>query len=463
MKKLILIILGFMMLSLTTTTLVMAQEPASLDDLLQQVREGRSSDQESQRRREAEFRNARNQQQKLLDDARARLRDAERKSERLEKAYNDNDMKIVDVSEQLDRRLGSMKELFGVLQQVAGDTQGLLDNSLTSAQFKNRNPFLVGLNNKLSSDSDLPTIEEIEQLWFLMQQEMTETGKVVKFPATVIAADGTEVQTDVVRVGAFNVVSDHGYLQYTPETGHLSELSRQPQDRFTKTATELAKTEPTKPTSDTVVFGVDPTRGQILATYLDRPSLRERVDQGGVVGYVIIGLGIVGLLLSLERLVSLSLISAKVTKQLKSSVPHDDNPLGRVLKVAQSLKTSDTETLELKLGEAVFKEMPKLTRSLLFIKIISVVSPLLGLLGTVTGMIVTFQAITLFGTGDPKLMAGGISTALVTTVLGLTVAIPMVLLHTLVSGRSKRVLHILQEQSAGIVATHSEQGSPEGN
>jgi len=453
MKKLF-----FILLSLLVAVPALAQEPASLDDLLKQVREGRTADTQEHRQREAEFRAARDQQQKMLDDARARLRAAERKSEQLEQSYNDNDLRIVDVSEQLDRRLGSMKELFGVLQQVSGDTQGLLENSLTSAQFKNRSNFLVGLNNKLAGDSDLPTIEEIEQLWYLLQQEMTETGKVVKFPANVIAADGTELQQDVVRVGAFNLVSANGYLQYTPETGNISELSRQPQGRFTKTASELVSA-----TSGNVLFGLDPTRGQILATYLDRPSLRERIAQGGVVGYVIIGLGIIGLLLSLERLISLSLISAKVSSQLKSDTPNEDNPLGRVLKVAEGLKTRDTETLELKLDEAIFREMPKLTRSLLFIKIISVVSPLLGLLGTVTGMIVTFQAITLFGTGDPKLMAGGISTALVTTVLGLAVAIPIVLLHTLVSGRSKRVLHILQEQSAGIVAARSERGSVEGS
>ncbi|PID81166.1 energy transducer TonB [bacterium DOLZORAL124_64_63] len=454
MKKLIFILVGLLMA--VSALPALAQEPTSLDELLKQVREGRTTDKQEHRRREAEFRAARDQQQKLLNDARARLRAAERKSDQLEQQYNKNDLRIVDVSEQLDRRLGSMKELFGVLQQVSGDTQGLLENSLTSAQFKNRSNFLVGLNSKLSSDSDLPTIEEIEQLWYLLQQEMTETGKVVKFPATVIAADGTKLQQDVVRVGAFNLVSANGYLQYTPETGNISELSRQPQGRYTKTAKALESAA-----SGHVLFGVDPTRGQILTTYLDRPSLRERVAQGGVVGYVIIGLGIIGLLLSLERLISLSLVSAKVSSQLQSDTPKEDNPLGRVLKVAQDLKTSDTETLELKLGEAVFREMPKLTRSLLFIKIISVVSPLLGLLGTVTGMIVTFQAITLFGTGDPKLMAGGISTALVTTVLGLTVAIPIVLLHTLVSGRSKRVLHILQEQSAGIVAARSEQGSPE--
>jgi len=93
---------------------------------------------------------------------------------------------------------------------------------------------------------------------------------------------------------------------------------------------------------------------------------------------------------------------------------------------------------------------------LMFLKIIAVVAPLLGLLGTVTGMIITFQAITLFGTGDPKLMAGGISTALVTTVQGLCVAIPTVLLHTLVASRARRLNQILEEQAAGMVAVQSE-------
>jgi biopolymer transport protein ExbB len=325
---------------------------------------------------------------------------------------------------------------------------------VTSAQYPDRGDFLVELDRKLASDSALPSIEEIERLWFLLQQEMTETGKVVKFPATVIARDGREIQEDVVRVGGFNLVARGRYLQYTPETGNLSELGRQPQRRFTKTTASLLDAQ-----DGSVVFGVDPTRGQILATYLDRPALNERIGQGGLVGYVIIGLGVIGLLLALERLLRLGLTSRKVSAQLKSDTASKDNPLGRVLLVAEDYSGGDVETLELKLGEAVFKEMPQLTRTLLFIKTISVVAPLLGLLGTVTGMIVTFQAITLFGTGDPKLMAGGISQALVTTVLGLTVAIPIVLLHTLVSGRSKRILHILQEQSAGIVADRSGQGS----
>ncbi len=444
-----------LMLLLLIAVPVMAQDTAqSLDDLLKQVQDGSASDKATHRQREADFRAAKDQQAQLLSDAKKQLRDAERRSEQLETTYNANDLRIVDVTEQLDRRLGSMKELFGVMQQVTGDTKGLLDNSLTSAQYPDRGEFLMQLNGKLASDSALPTIDEIEHLWFLLQQEMTETGKVVKFTAKVVAADGKEIQTDVVRVGGFNIVSDAGYLQYTPETGNLSELSRQPQGRFTKTAGNLVNAS-----SGSVVFGIDPTRGQILATYLDRPSLMERIAQGGLVGYVIIGLGIIGLLLALERLISLTLIGSKVSAQLKSDSPSAGNPLGRILQVADEQDSADVETLELKLGEAIFREMPKLTRSLMFIKIISVVAPLLGLLGTVTGMIVTFQAITLFGTGDPKLMAGGISQALVTTVLGLTVAIPVVLLHTLVSGRSKGILHVLQEQSAGIVATRSGQGS----
>jgi biopolymer transport protein ExbB len=426
---------------------------ANLDALLKMVREGRAHDEKIDSDREAKFRAARDQQQQLLAEARARLASEESKSQTLESSYDANEQQIAEATDRLDRRMGTLRELFGVLQQVTGDTQGLLASSTTNVQFPNRTEFLDELGQKLGSTSTLPSIEEIERLWYLMQQEMTETGKIVKFPATVIATDGREIQQEVVRVGAFNIVSRGEYLQYTPETGNLAELAKQPQGRFTKTTSDLFDAQ-----QGAVTFGIDPTRGGILATYLDRPDLRERIAQGGLVGYVTLALGLLGLLVAIERVVTLTSIGRKVHSQLGDATLHADNPLGRVLLVADQNKNADIETLELKLGEAVFKETPKLTRSLLFIKIISVVAPLLGLLGTVTGMIVTFQAITLFGTGDPKLMAGGISQALVTTVLGLTVAIPMVLLHTLISGRSRGILHVLQEQSAGIVAERSEQG-----
>jgi biopolymer transport protein ExbB len=240
--------------------------------------------------------------------------------------------------------------------------------------------------------------------------------------------------------------------------GVVSELPRQPeQGRFINSTSDLLDA-----TDGFVRFGLDPTLGGVLSTLVARPNLVERVQQGGLVGYLIIALGIIGLLISLERMVVLGIASRKVTAQLASDTLSQDNALGRVLTVAENNKTADTETLELKLSEAIFKETPALNRALLFIKIISVVAPLMGLLGTVTGMIQTFQAITLYGTGDPKLMAGGISQALVTTVLGLSVAIPMVLLHTLVSGRSKRIVQVLQEQSGGIIASHSERQGARG-
>ncbi|MEL7451064.1 MAG: MotA/TolQ/ExbB proton channel family protein, partial [Pseudomonadota bacterium] len=365
--------------------------------------------------------------------------------------------RIAELTDTLNKRLGSLKELFGVLQQVASDTQGNFDNSVISAQpeFSNRGEFLAALAAKMGKSSELAEIEEIERLRTYMLNEMVESGKVVRFQGQVFSANGQESTREVIRIGSYNLVSEGEYVNYEPATGNMSVFPRQPQQgRYTQSAADI-----TSATSGLVTFGLDPLRGQLLSLEVDKPDLKERVMQGKTVGYVIIGVGIFGLLLALWRLAALSLASQKVSSQLKNSTPNANNALGRVLLVADEHKNADTETLELKLSEAIFKETPALSRGLMMLKIISVVAPLLGLLGTVTGMIVTFQAITLFGTGDPKLMAGGISTALVTTVLGLVVAIPMVLLHTLVSGFSKNILHVLQEQSAGIIAERSESSS----
>jgi biopolymer transport protein ExbB len=280
---------------------------------------------------------------------------------------------------------------------------------------------------------------------------MTESASVVKLNTTVINASGEEEQRDVVRVGLFNVVSDGAYLEYVPETGRLVELQRQPAGRYTGRAEDLQDS-----TGGVNSFAVDPTRGQLLALLVQSPSLMERIAQGKQVGYVIIVLGIIAIIIAVWRLLALSATSAKVNRQIKNVEQPGNNPLGHVLKIAYDNPDSDVEALELKLGEAILKELPKFNSMLSFLKIISVVAPLLGLLGTVTGMIVTFQAITLYGAGDPKLMAGGISTALVTTVLGLVVAIPTVFLHTLVQSRAKRLTQILQEEAAGMLSERAE-------
>ena len=427
----------------------------TLNQLLDLVAQGSATDNRAEEERIQRFEQNQDQQEQLLQDGRNEQAAQERRSDQLETAFEENELLIADVTEQLDARLGSLRELFGVLQQVAGDARAQFENSFTNVEYPDRAQFLTDLAAKMGSSSQLASIEEIERLWFELQREATEQGKVKRIPDyRVITSDGQESFEDVVRIGTFNVVAAGRYLSHNPETNSLSELQRQPEGgRFTGSTSDLLGAAPG---SGVVRFGLDPTSGVILSALVETPNLTERINQGGIVGYVIISLGILGVLLSLERLISLTIAGRKVKAQLKNDTPSEGNALGRVLQVFHNNRQADTETLELKLGEAILKETPALQRGILFIKVISVVAPLLGLLGTVTGMINTFQAITLFGTGDPKTMAGGISQALVTTVLGLTVAIPTVLLHTIVSGRSKTITQILQEQTAGIVADQSE-------
>ncbi len=442
----------FVGLLIVTSVPLAAQQASSLDELLQNVEQGKVQDASDNQKRENEFRQKRSQQEVLLNESTATKVKEEDRSAKLEAVFEENEKELNVLTETLNERLGALKELFGVMQQVAGDARSRFDNSLTNVQYPDRSGFLDDLAKKLGSSSKLPSIDEIEKLWFELQREMTESGKVVKFSTDVIDIQGSKSETTVVRVGSFNIVADGKYLNYEPTTGNVSEIPRQPEGRrYTSSTSELFNS-----TGGKVVFGLDPTLGGVLSSLVARPNLIERIQQGGIVGYLVIALGLFGVGLAIERLIKLVNADRKVTAQLESDVISDDNPLGRVLGVYEENKNVDTETLELKMAEAVFKETPELNKGLLLIKVISVVAPLMGLLGTVTGMIKTFQAITLYGTGDPKLMAGGISQALVTTVLGLTVAIPTTLLHTIVSGRSRKVTQIIQEQGAGIIAEHSE-------
>jgi biopolymer transport protein ExbB len=428
-----------------------AAQAVSMDELLQQVKTGRVKDAAENKARIAEFQKNRGRQQQLIRNMEAEQARQEQISQQLETVFEINDAAIIDLERALQERLGELKELFGVLQQAAGDARGNFDSSVTQIQFPDRGEWLTGFAQKMGSTTRMPTLEEIERIWFELQREMTESAKVVKLNTTVINANGEEEQRDVIRVGLFNVVSDGNYLEYVPETGRLVELQRQPAGRYTGRAEDLQDAS-----SGMNAFAIDPTRGQLLALLVQSPDLMERIAQGKQVGYVIIALGIVGLAIALWRLLALSTTAAKVNRQTKNLEQAGNNPLGRVLKIAHDNPNSDVEGLELKLGEQILKETPKFNSMLPFLKIISVVAPLLGLLGTVTGMIVTFQAITLYGAGDPKLMAGGISTALVTTVLGLVVAIPTVFLHTLVQSRAKRLTQILQEEAAGMLSERAE-------
>lgn len=451
MMKLTKQVISALTLSLAISAPVFAAEVVDLDTLLAQVREGRVNDAAEARARLDEFRQNRADQQRLLQQERNKQASEEQRSSRMERTFEDNDLEIIALEDALTERLGDLKELFGVLQQASGDAIGQFSTSVTQVQFPDRSQFLTEFATKMGNTNRMASLEEIERLWFELQREMTESGKVVTFSTTVVNANGEEVQQDVTRIGVFNVISDGKYFNFVPETSRLIEFQRQPQSRYLNRVEDLLEAS-----SGLHAIGIDPTRGQLMSLLVQSPSLGERIAQGKQVGYVIIALGIIAVAIAVWRLMVLMGVSAKVNKQVKNPDQPGNNPLGRVLKVYTDAPGTDVEALELKLGEAILRETPALNSMLPLLKIVSVVAPLLGLLGTVTGMIVTFQAITLYGAGDPKLMAGGISTALVTTVLGLVVAIPTVFLHTLVSSRARRLTQILQEEAAGILAERAE-------
>lgn len=422
-------------------------QSAALDELLDQVRRDAQQETQINAEREREFRQQRNRQRELLQQAEAELRAAERRSEQLQEQFDANERRLSELETTRQQRLGDLGEAFGVVRQVAGDTAGLFENSLVTAQVgSERIAFLEGLTER----QRLPSVDQLERLWYELLRETKASGEVRSFQHTVILPNGERAEREVVRIGAFNALADGRYLTLNENT-ELEELARQPAGRYLSVADDFAQAE-----GEVAPMPVDPTRGQILRVLVDAPTLQERIQQGGVIGYVIIALGILGLILVIERLIVLNAVSSSMRRQLKRSKPSTKNPLGRVLSVYHNDPNMDVETLELKLDEAILKETPRLDRGLQLIRLIAAIAPLLGLLGTVTGMIRTFQAITLFGTGDPKLMAGGISQALVTTVLGLTVAIPMALLHRVLASQSRDLTQILEEESAGIIAKHAE-------
>ncbi|CAM3654745.1 MotA/TolQ/ExbB proton channel family protein [Parendozoicomonas haliclonae] len=422
-------------------------EENTLQGLLNKIKNDSVTESQANKQREAVFLKDRNEQRRLLAEAKAELKAQEVLSDKLLKQSDINEKTLTETKNTLDIRSGELKELFGVVRQFAGDNQGIFQASMITVQHPERTAFMA----QMAESKELPTTVSLERFWLEIMQEMTESGRVIEVPGTVVYGEGNEEQKTVTRIGTFNAVSDGKYLNYSPSVGKFEQLSRQPDAAVLESAEAIEAAN-----AGYVPFYLDPSRGQILSLLVQSPSLKERVDQGGPVGYVILGLGAVGLLLALICMLNLARIGSGIRKQQKSEQVIKGNPLGDIMQAYQDNRGADLETLELKLDEIVMKAVPGIERGVGSIKLIAAVAPLLGLLGTVVGMIATFQAITLFGTGDPKLMAGGISEALVTTMLGLVVAVPTLFAHSLVQSRSRRMIQVLEEQSAGFVALHQE-------
>ncbi|GMQ55238.1 MotA/TolQ/ExbB proton channel family protein [Halopseudomonas aestusnigri] len=415
------------------------------DALLQSIRDTRSAEQAAMQAREQQFLRERDQQQQRLAQARARLAQAQARADQLDAQFKAQGEQLAELREELTQRSGNLGELFGVVRQGAGDTLGQWQDSQLNSRFPERRDELEAL----AQSSRIPSVEALERFWYRLQQDMTASGDVARISASVVDRQGRSAATPVVLVGPFVALSEPGYLLYQPESNSLQLAARQPGGSGL-VADFLA---PREALADILI---DPARGQVIAQLQRTPDLLTRVSQGGIVGYVIVALGVLGVLLALARLIWLQRVQRGVDRQIDDlDALRSDNPLGRVLSVIGSKpRLEELDTLELKLDEAILRETPALERWQGLIKLLAAVAPLLGLLGTVTGMIATFQAITQYGSGDPKLMADGISQALVTTVLGLLAAIPLLFLHTLVVARSKALVQLLEQQSAGLIALY---------
>ncbi|NOU49628.1 MotA/TolQ/ExbB proton channel family protein [Pseudoalteromonas sp. JBTF-M23] len=421
----------------------------ALDKILQEVKQNRISEGKINKQREQEFLSSRANQQSLLNKAKSELAAEKARGERLGKEFKQNEITLAEKEVELANATGTLGEMFGVVRRSASEAIGSIEASLVSAEKPGRAEVL----RSLAAAKELPTTRELEELWIAFQTEMTESAKVSTFEAQVAELSGETNVKQVTRVGNFNLVTKDGYVLYDAANKAITPLGKQPDGYVLDTVNSLLSTSSGTYTK----FYVDPTRGSILRLNTQRATVEERWHQGDTVGYIITALLAVGALLALVRFLDLMMVGAKIKAQIKNiNTPNTNNPLGRILKVYHDNKNQDVENLELKLDEAILRETPRIEAGINIIKILAAIAPLLGLLGTVVGMILTFESITLFGTGDPKIMAGNISLALVTTALGLIAALPLILLHAIVSGRSKAVLHILDEQSAGIVAAHAE-------
>ncbi|TRO96556.1 MotA/TolQ/ExbB proton channel family protein [Glycocaulis profundi] len=429
----------------------------SISQLLDRVRSDARDAQADNQRRLQEFRANEQQQNNLVSQARAQLNQLEAAAAQNQERFEQNNARIQQLDNQLRQEQGAFGEVFGLARQKAGEFASLIEASLVSAQRPGRHEPL----RQLAESRTLPERQGLDQIWQAMLDEMQGQREVVTFNTRVLGLNEGQ-PVPVTRVGPFSAFTTHGGNQFvsyssSPENRlagfRLAVLDRQPPARLTDAAGRLARAEP----GEIVAGPIDPSRGTLLGIYRSVPNLYERFEQGGIVAKIILGLLIFAALFGIIRLIMLLMTSAAINGQKRKSTASKSNPLGRIMLTYEEVRDRPVETIELKLDEAILRETPKLEFGLSFLKLSAAIAPLLGLLGTVTGMIRTFTQITLFGTGDPQIMAGGISEALVTTVMGLIAAIPLLFIHSFAASFARGAQQTLEEQAAGIVARHAEE------
>lgn len=447
------LIAGAALIAAGTTTALAQDTGVSLEDVLRAARQEQQRAREADRQREREFLAERDRQASRLNQIRADVAAADAESDRLAAEFETNDARIQELTNELQAAQGEFGELFGAARSAAGDFAAQLNDSVISAQFTGR----VQPLQEIAQSDTLPSEEQLRFITDVMFEQIVAQSNTSTFEATVVDAGGATTTRQITRIGPFSAFDSAGnyYVMEDLQDGRarLTQLARNP---GTANAVANAKSVTGFNGEGFRAGTIDPSLGQLLGLVIETPTLMERFHSGGIFGYFITFILVLGMVIGVIRLLALLSVKGAVKSQMRRKSPSRGNPLGRIMMAYESNTNADTETLALKLDDAVLKELPKLDAGLNLVKVFAAIAPLVGLLGTVVGMIQTFQQITLFGTGDPQIMAGGISLALITTAMGLIAAIPLLLVHAFAAGTAKSVGSILEEQAAGMIAEHAE-------
>lgn len=433
--------------ALISTSALMPHTTVASDALLQKAQQENRQQQSHNVARESGFKKTEQELQAIKNKLAAERAALQAEADSLSVTFGENEAELAQLEEKLRLETGSLGELFGVVRQNAKELESELKSSVTGVD---ANSYQKDIDAIVAAKS-LPTLTQLQAMWRSMEEQIKASGEMANVSFTLLNGEGREQTVNGVRLGSMALLDDTGYVKWNGQRGDAVNYLRQP---------ESGPTANTISSGDIDALVIDPSRGILLEQLANSPTLADRLNAGGVVGKIILGLLAIGLLIALVRGASLMISRQKIMKQLKTPAQPGDNPLGRVLAVYQKDKHRSVEALELRLLEAVVDEQTHLEKGLSMLKLLAALAPMLGLLGTVTGMIETFQVITQFGNGDPKVMAGGISMALVTTVLGLVSAMPLLLAHNVLSSQAENIRSILEKQGIGLVAEQAERDMP---
>jgi len=360
--------------------------------------------------------------------------------------------------QQSDNEMG-MRELSGTVRVVARDLKTILRQSQLTARFPERLDLLKPILNK----DRFPGIDDFKTITDLFFQEMALSGEVVIHRGSFVDRSGMKQTGDILTIGKFTAAyttgKETGFLRYSENSRQLFALSALPSWSIRRNLKKY-----TQGKTDDV--SLDFSGGAALRQITHKSTLIDQIKNGGPIVWPILTIALFAFIIAGERTIFLKGVHAN-TDRVMGKVNElalegkwkecDDivkdkkgRPAYNVLKAGLGARAEERETLESVLQEAILKELPRLERFLPVLNIMGAIAPLLGLLGTVTGMISTFHVITLYGTGDPRMMSGGISEALVTTMLGLAVAIPIMLTHTFLSRRVEHIIGDIEEKAVAL-------------